>query len=529
MLEDHYWNDSDAAVTFKRFDRASGEARYVYHGNDGTSFPWNDTAQLDFLKPEVREAVIQAILAVARRFPVIRFDAAMVLAKKHIERLWWPEPGSGGGIPSRAEFGSMPKAEFDRRMPAEFWREVVDRVAAEVPDTLLLAEAFWLLEGYFVRTLGMHRVYNSAFMHMLRDEDNAGYRRVIKETLEFDPEILKRYVNFMSNPDEATAVEQFGKGDKYFGVAMLLATLPGLPMLGHGQIEGFGEKYGMEFRRATLDERPDEWLVARHEREIFPLLHRRGQFAEAEDFLLYDFVTEGGGVDENVFAYSNGSGPARSLVVYHNRFGSTSGWIRDSVAYALKQGDGSKRQVRRTLAEGMGLPTDPCGVRRLPRRPHRAGAPAFGPVSSASVGSSCGSMPTRATCSGSSVSFTTGRRTSGRGSTGCSAGRGVPSLEEAQLELQLEPVHSGAARGDRGSLAGHGRARGRRPRRDNRDGRRPRGGGGARREASRDDPRGGRGDQGPRGGGRAAAVDAAVLARLAADWRRPGSHQPRLV
>jgi len=27
------------------------------------------------------------------------------------------------------------------------------------------------MEGYFVRTLGMHRVYNSAFMNMLRDED----------------------------------------------------------------------------------------------------------------------------------------------------------------------------------------------------------------------------------------------------------------------------------------------------------------------------------------------------------------------
>ena len=109
-------------------------------------------------------------------------------------------------------------------------------------------------------------------------------------------------------------------------------------MLGHGQIEGFGEKYGMEFRRATLDERPDDWLVGRHEREIFPLLHRRGQFAEADDFLLYDFVAEGGGVDENVFAYSNGSGPARSLVVYHNRFGSTAGWIRDSAAYAVEGG-----------------------------------------------------------------------------------------------------------------------------------------------------------------------------------------------
>jgi len=85
-------------------------------------------------------------------------------------------------------------------MPNEFWREVVDRVAAEVPDTLLLAEAFWLLEGYFVRTLGMHRVYNSAFMNMLRDEENASYRRVVKDTIEFDPEVLKRFVNFMSNP-----------------------------------------------------------------------------------------------------------------------------------------------------------------------------------------------------------------------------------------------------------------------------------------------------------------------------------------
>jgi len=33
----------------------------------------------------------------------------------------------------------------------------------------------------------MHRVYNSAFMNMMRDEENAKYRSVIKNTLEFDP------------------------------------------------------------------------------------------------------------------------------------------------------------------------------------------------------------------------------------------------------------------------------------------------------------------------------------------------------
>ena len=357
-LEDHYYDKTDAAVVFQRRDHLSGDIRYIYHGNDGTSFPWNDTAQLDYLKKEVREAVIQTILHVARNFPIIRFDAAMTLAKKHIQRLWFPEPGAGGAIPSRSEHG-MTREEFDAAIPEEFWREVVDRVAVEVPDTLLLAEAFWLLEGYFVRTLGMHRVYNSAFMHMLRDEDNVKYRMAIKNTLEFDPQILKRYVNFMSNPDEKTAIEQFGNGDKYFGVSIVLSTLPGLPMFGHGQVEGFREKYGMEFRKPKWDETPDEGLIAGHDWKIFPILHRRSLFADVEQFYLYDLFTPnpqegaGGSVDENVFAYSNIHGDERGLVLYHNRFANTIGWIKTSAAY-LDKGTGDLRQ--KSLAEGLSLP-----------------------------------------------------------------------------------------------------------------------------------------------------------------------------
>jgi len=351
-LEDHYYDKTDASVVFQRRDHYTGDVRYIYHGNDGTSFPWNDTAQLDYSQAQVREAVIQTILHVARNFPVIRFDAAMTLAKKHIQRLWFPEPGAGGAIPSRSEHG-MTRSEFDAAIPEEFWREVVDRVAKEVPDTLLLAEAFWLLEGYFVRTLGMHRVYNSAFMHMLRDEDNAKYRMAIKNTLEFDPQILKRYVNFMNNPDEKTAAEQYGDGDKYFGVATVLATLPGLPMFGHGQVEGYREKYGMEFRKPKMDEQPNEGLVAGHDWKIFPILHRRHLFADVEQFFLYDFYTPNGSVDENVFAYSNVFQDERGLVLYHNRFGDTKGWIKTSAAY-LDKGTGDMRQ--KSLAEALSLP-----------------------------------------------------------------------------------------------------------------------------------------------------------------------------
>ncbi len=358
-IEDHYFDNTDAAVVFKRVDNWSGDTRFIYHGNDGTSMPWNDTAQLNYLMPEVREAVIQTILEVARRFPIIRFDAAMTLAKRHYQRLWYPEPGSGGDIPSRAEQG-LTKDQFDEAIPIEFWREVVDRVAQEVPDTLLLAEAFWLMEGYFVRTLGMHRVYNSAFMNMMRDEKNQEYRLVIKNTLEFEPEILKRYVNFMNNPDERTAVDQFGKDDKYFGICTMMATLPGLPMFGHGQVEGFTEKYGMEYRRAYWDEHPDGYLVARHERDIFPLMRRRYLFAEVQNFLLYDFYTADGAVNEDVFAYSNRVGDERALVIYHNKWATARGWIRTSTAYPQKTGAGDDRVlVRKNLGEGLGLSNDP--------------------------------------------------------------------------------------------------------------------------------------------------------------------------
>lgn len=353
-LEDHYYTRTDAAVVFKHHDHHTGQTRYIYHGNDGTSMPWNDTAQLNYLNPEVREAVIQTILHVARQFPIIRFDAAMTLTKKHFQRLWYPQPGTGGDIPSRAEH-AMSKEAFDQAMPEEFWREVVDRVAVEVPDTLLLAEAFWLMEGYFVRSLGMHRVYNSAFMNMLRNEENAKYRQLIKSTLTFDPEILKRYVNFMNNPDEKTAVEQFGKGDKYFGICTLLATMPGLPMFGHGQIEGYSEKYGMEYYRPYWDEQPDLGFVDAHRYNIFPILHRRKLFAEVADFRLYDFKANEHEVDENVFAYSNALGNIAALVIYNNRFGNASGWIKTSAPYLVKQGNEGNLHTQ-NLAQALRLP-----------------------------------------------------------------------------------------------------------------------------------------------------------------------------
>ena len=367
-IEDGYWDHSDAAVVFEHFDHHTGRRRYIYHGNDGTHMPWNDTAQLNFLLPEVRQAMSDLILETAKRFRLIRFDAAMTLARKHFRRLWFPPPGGSAGVASRSAFW-MDDLDFDEAFPREFWRDIVDRVNREAPDTLLIAEAFWLMESYFVRNLGMHRVYNSAFMNLLKREENAKYRQILKDVLAYNPEILKRYVNFMNNPDEATAVEQFGKGDKYFGTAVLLATLPGLPMFGHGQVEGFREKYGMEYRRAYWDEEADAGFIAHHETQIFPLLHRRRLFSEVAGFALYDVQTRDG-VDENVYAFSNGCGDERWLVLYNNSPSPGGGRVVSSVPKAQPDSEGQTRPGR-LLVEELGLTAADAACCRF--RNHRDG------------------------------------------------------------------------------------------------------------------------------------------------------------
>ncbi len=355
-LEQGYEDRSDAAVVFERRDNRSGDVRYVYHGNDGTGLPWNDTAQLDYANAATREAVIACILHVCRMFPVVRFDAAMTLAKRHVQRLWYPRPGEGGAIASRAAH-AMTDAEIDAACPIEFWREVVDRVTSELPDTLLLAEAFWMMEGTFVRDFGMHRVYDSAFMHKLRSEDNAGYFAMLADALVAEPEVLGRFVHFLSNPDEEPARHTFGTGDKYFGACAMMCTLPGLPLFSHGQIEGFSEKYGMEFSAPRLREFVDTGAFERHDREIAPLLRDRALYAGIEDFELFVVHDVRGGVRDDVFAYTNAHEGRRSLFVFHNGPGDADVIVSRSVPKKRASGDCGARSIADALGvDALGAP-----------------------------------------------------------------------------------------------------------------------------------------------------------------------------
>jgi len=327
-LEDGYYNETGAAEVFLYRNKKSNETRYIYHGNDGTSMPWNDTAQLDYLKVEVRNAVKEQILRIARQFNIIRLDAAMTLVKKHFHRLWFPQNDGLQCIPTREQFG-ITRREFDKLMPTEFWADVMQEISRSAPGTMLLAEAFWLMEKFFIHDLGIHRVYNSAFMQYLSDENNRAFRKYLMDIIKQDPRLLERFVNYLTTPDEKTAIEQFGKSQKYFGACGLISVLPGLPLFGHGQIEGLSEKYGMDIEQPFVNESPDEDMIAKHKALISPLLTRRSRFSSAEHFVMHDFHKDEGNIDNNVIVFSNISDNYFSLVVFNNQNKNTQGIISD--------------------------------------------------------------------------------------------------------------------------------------------------------------------------------------------------------
>ena len=150
-----------------------------------------------------------------------------------------------------------------------------------------------MMEGYFVRTLGMHRVYNSAFMNMLKREENDEVPADDQERPRLragDPQAVRQLHEQPRRGDGDRAVRAATTSTS--ASARSCARCPGCRCSGTDRSRGSHEKYGMEYRRAKLDEPVNRGLVERHEREIFPILKKRYLFSGVEQFALYDFVSE---------------------------------------------------------------------------------------------------------------------------------------------------------------------------------------------------------------------------------------------
>ena len=168
----------------------------------------------------------------------------------------------------------------------------------------------------------------------------------------------------MSNPDEKTAVEQFGKGDKYFGVGdAAWRRCRACRCSATARSRASASSTAWSSAGPAWDEPVDEGLLGHHERTILPLLRRRAEFAGSRDFLLYDVETgddgPAGGPRGRLRLLESGPGGERSLVVFHNRYAEVRGWARDSCTYAERGSDGQKQPARTTLGAALELTPGP--------------------------------------------------------------------------------------------------------------------------------------------------------------------------
>ncbi|MCX8010168.1 MAG: hypothetical protein N3A61_03370, partial [Ignavibacteria bacterium] len=131
------------------------------------------------------------------------------------------------------------------------------------------------------------------------------------------------------------------------------------PMFAHGQVEGYAEKYGMEYYKAYKDELPNEYLIQRHQNEIFPLMKKRFLFSQVENFEFYDFIDEWGNINQNVFAYSNLARGERAIIFFHNKYEETRGWIKHSRLKIYPRSNGEAPILKsKNLAEALEIKTE---------------------------------------------------------------------------------------------------------------------------------------------------------------------------
>lgn len=251
---DHPWITSHThryvTASVEQFRAAPGDFRAVEGSPDNGAFyiacgrdpyfpPWTDVAQLNYFEQNTRAAMIAQLADIAEHCDGVRCDMAMLVLDDVFARTW-------GTLVGRTD------------PPGEFWSEV----RGELPDLLLIAEAYWDLEGRLQR-LGFSLTYDKRFY----DAVVAGDGQALRARLGAPREFQRACVRFLENHDEPRSYEVFG-AKRIESAATLHAAAPGARMFYDGQLEG-RTRYSPVQLRTWADESQQPELTAMYKR----LLH----------------------------------------------------------------------------------------------------------------------------------------------------------------------------------------------------------------------------------------------------------------
>jgi len=296
-----------------------GKTIYIARGQDPYFPPWSDTLQLDYFNPETRAALIGEMKRISRYCDGLRCDMAMLVLNDIFAKTWAWAKERAQHAPSRREFWTEARHELD--------------------NIFLIAEAYWDTEWRLLE-LGFDYVYDKRLYDRLRDSQAGDVLAHLRADVEFQ----RKLVRFVENHDEPRGASAFREG-RLRPAVVAVATLPGMRLFHHGQLEGRQVKSPLQLRRRP-EEAADEEVEQFYEKVLAvtdaPAFHdgkwelREVNRSEDDSHIdLIAYVWHGGG-SLKLVVINLGERPSQGFIPL-------GGLVRPEAGYILHDGlDGSR-------------------------------------------------------------------------------------------------------------------------------------------------------------------------------------------
>ena len=260
------------------FTKINQNQKYVARGKDPYYPAWGDTAQLNYFNPALRRAMVSQLKKIAGYCDGLRCDMAMLVIDDIFEKNW-------GDMARRLG------AKSERMSQTEFWAQA----RAALPGLVLIAEAYWDTEWRLME-MGFDYVYDKTLLDRLLHSSAQDLRL----HLGADAGYQKKLVRFMENHDEQRSAAAFAP-DRLRAAAVMLATLPGMKLFYHGQLEGIKVRTPVQLGRSVPEAPADGFLMQAFYSRLLGITSR-------------DVFHEGRWRLKDVFPFSDGS--YRNLIAY---------------------------------------------------------------------------------------------------------------------------------------------------------------------------------------------------------------------
>jgi len=204
---EYYIEGSEEALAaspenYLRVDTDCGPKILAY-GRDPNFPGWPDTLQLNYANPELQNARIDELIAIAGKCDGVRCDMAMLLLPEIFQRTW----------------GTTPEP---------FWPKAIPAVHQKFPDFAFMAEVYWDLE-WTLQQQGFAYCYDKRLNDRLRDGQAAPVRDHLLAGLDYQDK-LARFL-------EPRAASEF-PWPRHAAAAIITFLSPGLRFFHQGQFDG---------------------------------------------------------------------------------------------------------------------------------------------------------------------------------------------------------------------------------------------------------------------------------------------------